>query len=65
MARGRSNENRVVPRAGFGAGRQERVWDTSVHGGTAGAGAPAGAGMYFVRLVTPQGRLVRRVALLR
>jgi hypothetical protein len=43
----------------FGAGRQERVWDATARGG------PAGAGVYFVRLVTPEGRLVRRVALLR
>ena len=43
----------------FGAGRHERAWDASV------AGARASAGLYFVRLVTPDGRLVRRVALLR
>jgi len=43
----------------FGAGRHERAWDASV------AGARASAGLYFVRLVTPEGRLVRRVALLR
>ena len=43
----------------FGAGRHERVWDGSV------AGARAGAGLYFVRLETPEGRRVRRVALLR
>jgi hypothetical protein len=43
----------------FGAGRHERAWDASTHG------ARAGAGLYFVRLVTPEGRLVRRVALLR
>ena len=49
----------------FGAGRHERSWDATVNGGPAGAGAPAGAGLYFVRLVTPEGRLVRRVALLR
>jgi len=49
----------------FSAGRHERPWDASVNGGPAGAGAPAGAGLYFVRLVTPEGRLVRRVALLR
>ena len=49
----------------FGPGRHERGWDASAHGGPAGAGAPAGAGLYFVRLVTPEGRLVRRVALLR
>jgi hypothetical protein len=43
----------------FRAGRHERAWDASTHG------ARAGAGLYFVRLVTPEGRLVRRVALLR
>jgi len=43
----------------FGAGHHERAWDASV------AGARAGAGLYFVRLVTPEGRLVRRVAVLR
>jgi hypothetical protein len=41
----------------FGPGRHERAWDASTHG------AGAGAGLYFVRLETPQGRLVRRVAL--
>jgi phosphodiesterase/alkaline phosphatase D-like protein/mono/diheme cytochrome c family protein len=55
----------VLAEGDFGAGRQERTWDASVSGGPAGAGARAGAGVYFVRLVTPQGRLVRRVALLR
>jgi len=43
----------------FGAGRHERAWDASTHG------ARASAGLYFVRLVTPEGRLVRRAALLR
>jgi hypothetical protein len=43
----------------FGPGRHERSWDASVNG------ARAGAGLYFVRLETPEGRLVRRVALLR
>ena len=43
----------------FNAGWHERSWDASV------AGARAGAGLYFVRLETPEGRRVRRVALLR
>jgi hypothetical protein len=43
----------------FSAGRHERSWDASAHG------ARAGAGLYFVRLETPEGRLVRRVTLLR
>jgi hypothetical protein len=43
----------------FSAGRHERSWDASAHG------VRAGAGLYFVRLETPEGRLVRRVALLR
>jgi hypothetical protein len=43
----------------FSAGRHERAWDASAHD------VRAGAGLYFVRLVTPEGRLVRRVALLR
>jgi len=49
----------VLAEGEFGAGRHERAWDASTHG------ARAGAGLYFVRLVTPEGRLVRRVALLR
>jgi hypothetical protein len=49
----------VLAEGDFGPGRHERGWDASAHG------APAGAGLYFVRLVTPQGRLMRRVALLR
>jgi hypothetical protein len=43
----------------FGPGRHERVWDASAHG------ARAGTGLYFIRLETPEGRRVRRVALLR
>jgi hypothetical protein len=43
----------------FSAGRHERTWDAAL------AGDRAGAGLYFVRLETPAGRLVRRVALLR
>jgi hypothetical protein len=43
----------------FGPGRHERAWDASVDN------ARAGAGLYFVRLETPEGRRVRRVALLR
>jgi hypothetical protein len=42
----------------FAAGRHERSWDASAHG------ARAGAGLYFVRLETPEGRRVHRVALL-
>jgi predicted phage tail protein len=41
----------------FGAGRYERVWDSSTARGRA-------AGLYFVRLETPEGRLVRRVVVL-
>jgi len=43
----------------FSAGRHERAWNASV------AGTRAAAGLYFVRLETPEGRRVRRVALLR
>jgi hypothetical protein len=43
----------------FRPGRHECTWDASAHG------ARAGAGLYFVSLGTPRGRLVRRVALLR
>jgi hypothetical protein len=43
----------------LGPGRHERAWDASAHG------ARAGAGLYFVRLETPEGRLVRHLALLR
>ena len=43
----------------FAAGRHALAWDGSI------AGGHAGAGLYFVRLETPEGRLVRRVALLR
>jgi hypothetical protein len=43
----------------LGAGRHERTWD-----GLA-VGAPGGAGLYFVRLETPEGSRVRRVARLR
>jgi hypothetical protein len=43
----------------LGPGRHERVWDASA------PGARAGAGLYFIRLETPEGRRVRRVALLR
>jgi len=49
----------VLVEGEFGAGRYERAWDTS------DARARAGAGLYFVRLETPEGRLVRRVTLLR
>jgi hypothetical protein len=42
----------------FGPGRHERAWDSSTAHDRA-------AGLYFVRLETPQGRLVQRVALLR
>jgi hypothetical protein len=41
----------------FGAGRHERAWDGATTRGRA-------AGLYFVRLRTPDGRLVRRVVLL-
>jgi hypothetical protein len=43
----------------FAAGRHERSWDA------AAAGARPGAGLYFVRLETPAGRVVRRLAVLR
>jgi hypothetical protein len=43
----------------FGPGRHEHEWNASI------AGARAGAGLYFIRLETPEGRRVRRVALLR
>jgi hypothetical protein len=48
----------VLAEGGFGAGRHERVWDSSTSRARA-------AGLYFVRLETPEGSLVRRVALLR
>jgi hypothetical protein len=41
----------------FGPGRHERVWDSSTARGRA-------AGLYFVRLETPEGRLIRRVVVL-
>jgi predicted phage tail protein len=41
----------------FGPGRYERVWDGSTARGRA-------AGLYFVHLQTPEGRLVRRVVVL-
>jgi len=41
----------------FGAGRHERAWDGSTAHGRA-------AGLYFVHLQTPEGRLVRRVVVL-
>jgi hypothetical protein len=41
----------------FGPGRHERVWDRATGRGRA-------AGLYFVRLVTAEGRLVRRVVVL-
>jgi len=41
------------------AGRHDCAWDASARG------AAVGAGLYFVRLETPQGRRVRRVVLLR
>jgi hypothetical protein len=41
----------------FSPGRHERVWDRATGRGRA-------AGLYFVRLVTPEGRLVRRVVVL-
>jgi hypothetical protein len=48
----------------LGAGRHERAWDVSVAGAPAGGGAQARAGLYFVRLETPEERRVRRVVLL-
>ena len=41
----------------LGAGRHERAWDGTTARGRA-------AGLYFVRLQTPEGRLVRRVVVL-
>jgi hypothetical protein len=49
----------VLAEGDFGPGRHERTWDTSDDR------SRAGAGLYFVRLRTPEGRLVRRVTLLR
>jgi hypothetical protein len=49
----------TIAEGDFGPGRHERAWDATAHG------ARAGAGLYFIRLVTPEGRLMRRVALLR
>jgi hypothetical protein len=48
----------VLAEGDFGVGRHERVWDSST-------GRARAAGLYFVRLETPEGNLVRRVALLR
>jgi len=44
----------------FGAGVHRATWD-----GRDPAGARLGAGLYFYRLVTPEGRFERRLALLR
>jgi hypothetical protein len=48
----------VLAEGDFGPGRHERVWDPS-------AARSRAAGLYFIRLETPEGSLVRRVALLR
>jgi hypothetical protein len=48
----------VLAEGDFGAGGHLRVWDALASGGPA-------PGLYFVRLETPEGRLVRRAAVLR
>jgi len=48
----------VLAEGDFGAGSHSRVWDSSASGSRA-------SGLYFVRLETPEGRLVRRATVLR
>jgi hypothetical protein len=48
----------VLAEGDFGAGSHARVWDASASGDRV-------AGLYFVRLETPDGRLVRRAMVLR
>jgi hypothetical protein len=48
----------VLAEGGFAAGQHERAWDAT-------AAARADAGLYFVRLETPEGTRVRRVAVVR
>jgi hypothetical protein len=49
----------VLAQGDLGPGRHERSWEASVND------VRVGAGLYFVRLATPDGSLVRRVAVLR